>query len=81
MVGVRIYPPVRHLDVGSTRPSSAKATKGQTVLLIMGYVSWVQAAVRQAGLYLVWCQLSKDVAASTQRVSGTIGPHITVLSY
>ena len=45
---------VWHLDVDSSQPRSAEASKGMTVRHLKWYVSWVQTAVRQVGLYLLY---------------------------
>jgi hypothetical protein len=44
---------VWHLDVDSSHPGGAEAPKGSTVRRLKWYVSWVQTAVRQVGLYLL----------------------------
>jgi len=58
---------VWHLDVDSSQPRSAEASNGKTVRLLKWYVSWVQTAVRQVGLYLrcVFGGL-RELRASTQ---------------
>lgn len=52
-VEVRILHNVRDLDVDSIYPSAATGAKGSAVLRLKDYVSWVNTAVRQVGLYLL----------------------------
>ena len=49
---VHIVLTVWHLDVDSAYPTGAVASKGQTVRLLKGYVSWVKYGVSQYGFYL-----------------------------
>lgn len=42
-----------YIDVGSSHPGCAQATKGTGVHRLKGVVSWVQYAARQYGFYLV----------------------------
>lgn len=51
---VHIDARVWHLDVDSSQPRGAEVPKGMTVRHLKWYVSWVQTAVRQVGLYLLY---------------------------
>jgi hypothetical protein len=44
---------VCYIDVGSSYPGRAEATKGEGVHLLKGIVSWVQNAARQFVYYLL----------------------------
>ena len=45
---------VWHLDVGSSHPGGAQASKGLAVRQLKRYVSWVKNVVRQFGPYLLY---------------------------
>lgn len=75
---------VWHLDVGSTLPGGAGASKGMTVRHLKCHVNWVQNAVRQFGPHLVlllWglgrlAPVRKDRAMGVPSVPvvGPVGP-------
>jgi len=62
---------VWHLDVGSSHPGGAQASKGLAVRQLKRYVSWVKNVVRQFGPYLLYGWDNKCEDFSTR------GPSIT----